>query len=336
MIRDAEVLDEGFVPNDLQHRDAELTHLESVLRPFADGAPGQSVIITGPTGAGKTVTAKYVIEQLTDAAPAVQSIHLNCWRSHTQFRAFYRILDELELATDIHRGSTPHDELISRLEAYDGNPVVVVLDEADQLDSTDIFYDLHSLPKFAQLIVANDRDQLFGRLNSRLQSRLQSGEHVTMSRYPPDELVSILSVRVRWGLETGAVSQDILERIADAAAGDARVALGMLRRAANYAVREHRDEITFEVLEAAMPDARAQIRQRNVDALNDHQRAVLDTVRAYGPLSPQEIYDHYEQQMDDPNQLRTVKSYLSKLTEYRLIDAEGSTRDRVYRPVQST
>lgn len=157
-----------------------------------------------------------------------------------------------------------------------------------------------------------------------------------MSRYPPDELVSILSVRVRWGLETGAVSQDILERIADAAAGDARVALGMLRRAANYAVREQRDEITFEVLEAAMPDARAQIRQRNVDALNDHQRAVLDTVRAYGPLSPQEIYDHYEQQMDDPNQLRTVKSYLSKLTEYRLIDAEGSTRDRVYRPVQST
>jgi len=240
------------------------------------------------------------------------------------------------LATDIHRGSTPHDELISRLEAYDGNPVVVVLDEADQLDSTDIFYDLHSLPKFAQLIVANDRDQLFGRLNSRLQSRLQSGEHITMSRYPPDELVSILSVRVRWGLETGAVSQDILERIADAAAGDARVALGMLRRAANYAVREQRDEITFEVLEAAMPDARAQIRQRNVDALNDHQRAVLDTVRAYGPLSPQEIYDHYEQQMDDPNQLRTVKSYLSKLTEYRLIDAEGSTRDRVYRPVQST
>ncbi|WP_416838736.1 Cdc6/Cdc18 family protein [Haloferax sp. DFSO52] len=335
MIRDAEVLDEGFVPNDLQHRDAELTHLESTLRPFADGAPGQSIIITGPTGAGKTVTSKYVTGQLTDAVPNIQTVHLNCWRSHTQFRAFYSILDELGLATDIHRGSTPHDELISRLEAYDGDPVVVILDEADQLDSTDIFYDLHSLPKFAQLIVANERDQLFGRLNSRLQSRLQSSEHVPMSRYTPEELVSILEVRVRWGFEEETVSPDVIERIADAAAGDARVALGMLRRAANYAIREGHDEITFDVLEAAMPDAREQIRQRNVDALNDHQRTVFDIIRAYGPLSPQDIYEHYEAKMSDPNQLRTVKSYLSKLTEYRLIEAEGSTRDRTYRAVQS-
>ena len=57
---------------------------------------------------------------------------------------------------------------------YDGGPVVVILDEADHLDSTDIFYNLHSLPTFAKLIVANERDHLFGRLNSRPQS----SEHV--------------------------------------------------------------------------------------------------------------------------------------------------------------
>ncbi|ELZ89990.1 AAA family ATPase [Haloferax sulfurifontis] len=84
-----------------------------------DGASGQSVIITGLTGAGKTVTAKYVRNQLTEAVPTVQAIHLNCWWSHTQFRALYLILDNFGLATDIHRGSTLHDELISRLEAYD-------------------------------------------------------------------------------------------------------------------------------------------------------------------------------------------------------------------------
>lgn len=47
---------------------------------------------------------------------------------------------------DIHRQSTPHDELIDRLQQCDGPRVVVILDKVDQLEDPDIIYDLHSLP----------------------------------------------------------------------------------------------------------------------------------------------------------------------------------------------
>ncbi len=54
MIRDARVLRAGFVPREVEHRDAEVNHLSSVLEPITNGEPADTAIVTGPSGAGKT------------------------------------------------------------------------------------------------------------------------------------------------------------------------------------------------------------------------------------------------------------------------------------------
>jgi len=51
----------------------------------------------------------------------------------TRFRTLYQILDDIGRTIDIHRQSTPHDELIDRLQQYNESRTVVILDEADQL-----------------------------------------------------------------------------------------------------------------------------------------------------------------------------------------------------------
>jgi len=53
-----------------------------------------------------------------------------------------------------------------------------------------------------------------------------------MNKYHDEQLYDILRARVRWGLEQDAVTDDQLYCIADAAAGDARLAIGILRTAA--------------------------------------------------------------------------------------------------------
>jgi len=330
MIRDARVLRAGFVPSEVEHRDSEVNHLSSVLEPIAHGEPADTALVTGPSGAGKTCITQYVTERLREEVLEVQATYVNCWRNYTRFRALYQILDELGKTVDIHRQSTPHDELVERLQQYDGDRAVVILDEVDQLEDPGIIYDLHTLPQLAVICIANEEEQFFSRLDDRLVSRLRSSEHVRMDKYDNEQLRDILAARVKRGLDHDVITDDQLYRIADAAAGDARLAIGILRSAASTADRESNDEITDEMLLDAASDARAQIKQKNIESLTPHQRTVYDIVRDRGPIGPSEIHECYTEEVDDPRTKRTIRSYLSKMTQYNLLKAEGTSRDREY------
>ncbi|SNR68476.1 Cdc6/Cdc18 family protein [Halorubrum vacuolatum] len=335
MIRDARVLRAGFVPREVEHRDAEINHLSSVLEPITNDEPADTAIVTGPSGAGKTCISKFVTEQLREEVLDVETTYVNCWRNYTRFRTLYQILDDLGASLDIHRQSTPHDELVDRLQQHDGPRTVVILDEVDQLEDPGLIYDLHSLPQFAIICIANKEEELFSRVDERLVSRLRSSEHVRMDKYHDEQLHDILRARAKWGLEEDVITDRQLYQIADAAAGDARLAIGILRTAAGKADRGNRTRIPNEVLVGAAEDARAQIKQRSLDSLTPHQRVVYAVVRDHGPLGPSTIHEHYIEKVDDPRTKRTVRTYLSKMVQYNLLEAEGTSRDREYSLVDS-
>ena len=335
MIRDARVLRAGFVPREVEHRDAEINHLSSVLEPITNDEPADTAIVTGPSGAGKTCISKFVTERLREEVLDVEATYVNCWRNHTRFRTLYQILDDLGASLDIHRQSTPHDELVNRLEQHDGPRTVVILDEADQLEDPSLIYDLHSLPQFAIICIANKEEEIYTRVDDRLVSRLRSSEHVRMGKYHDEQLFDILHARAKWGLEEDVITDRQLYRIADAAAGDARLAIGILRTAAGKADRENHERITDDILLGAAEDARVQIKQRSLDSLTPHQRVVYDIVREHEPIGPSGIYEHYAEEVDDPRTKRTVRTYLSKMEQYNLLEAEGTSRDREYSLVDS-
>ena len=336
MIRDARVLRAGFVPQEIEHRDAEVNHLSNVLEPITNGEPADTAIVTGPSGTGKTCISQFVTERLREEVLETETTYVNCWRNYTRFRTLYQILDDIGPTIDIHRQSTPHDELIDRLQQFDGPRTVIILDEVDQLEDPSLLYDLHSLPQFAIICIANDEEQLFSRVDDRLVSRLRSSEHVRMDKYHDEQLYDILHARAKWGLEQGVVTDDQLYRIADAAAGDARLAIGILRSAARTATRENNDRITDDSLLNAADDARAQIKQTNLESLTPHQQVVYKVVRDHGPLGPSAIYDRYTDDVDDPRTKRTVRTYLSKMAQYNLLEAAGTSRDRTYSLLEST
>ena len=335
MIRDARVLRAGFVPREVEHRAAEVSHLSSVLEPITHGEPADTAIVTGPSGAGKTCISKFVTERLREEVLDIETTYVNCWRNYTRFRTLYQILDDLGQTIDIHRQSTPHDELVDRLQQYDGPRTVIILDEVDQLEDPGILYDLHSLEQFALICIANKEEELFSRVDDRLVSRLRSSEHVRMDKYHDEQLYDILSARAKWGLDEDVITDAQLYQIADAAAGDARLAIGILRTAASTADRDDFECITDEMLLGAADDARAQIRQKSLDSLTPHQQVVYDVVRGHGPLGPSEIHEHYAEKVDDPRTKRTVRTYLSKMVQYNLLEAEGTSRDRKYSLVDS-
>ena len=260
---------------------------------------------------------------------------MNCWADYTRFKTLYRVLDGLDQTLDIHRQSTPTDALLDRLYKYDGPPYVVILDEVDQLADVDVLYDLYRGHNLSMVLITNREEDVFMQLGGRLQSRLQSAARIRFDRYSTDALVGILRDRVRWGLRDDAASDEILERIADAAAGDARVAIGILRRAAQHATEQGLETMTAKIVDDAVPETKAELTRKNIEKLNDDQRVLYEIISDHGEIDPSNLYEEYRKQADDPKTDRMVRYHLQKMQHYDLIVADGENRGRTYRVVDS-
>jgi orc1/cdc6 family replication initiation protein len=332
MITDARVLDPEFLPNDVVQRDAEINLLSSVLRPAVEGNPSDSAVLHGPSGTGKTCIAQYTLDKLHQSTLELNTQYVNCWEDHSHFSVLYRILDGLDKTLDIHRQSTPQEVLLDRLHDYDGPPYIIILDEADQLDTTDVLYELVRTRKLSMILIANDPDVMYTRFDDRLDSRLRTATRIEFDAYSIDALTAILEDRARWGLHPDAVTTEQLQWIADAAVGDARVAIGTLRQAAQRADRES-ETILDEHLEAAVPEAKAEIKQKNISRLTRDQRVLYNIITDTDSISMGDLYDQYSAEVENPKTKRMVRNYLQKLTHYNLIESIGEHRGRRYQPV---
>jgi len=332
VIVDGRVLREDFVPSEVVHRHDEVNLLSETLEPLlSDGRPDPSFLF-GPTGVGKTCIARYTLAQLREQEPAVRVAYVNCWQEYTRFRVLYRILEGVDRAVDVHR-STPKDELFERLSRTDDEPIVVILDEVDQLEETAALYDLHRLGHVSPVLIANREEELFASFDDRVRSRFHAGTRVRFDRYGTDELAAILAERAEKALEPGVVTDSQLRTVADAASGDARVGIGMLRSAARRAERQGLASITDDALEAAIPDARTAIRRKTVEGLIEHQRVLYDVIADAGEIEPGDLYEEYERRVDEPKTNRTLRNYLTKMVHYDLVEAVGKRRGRTYRLV---
>jgi Cdc6-like AAA superfamily ATPase len=79
MITNARVLQPEFIPGEVKHRDAEVSHLSDTLRPIADDGHPMSSFLYGPAGAGKTCIAKYTVQQLREELVTINHQYVNCW-----------------------------------------------------------------------------------------------------------------------------------------------------------------------------------------------------------------------------------------------------------------
>jgi Cdc6-like AAA superfamily ATPase len=153
-----------------------------------------------------------------------------------------------------------------------------------------------------------------------------------------DESAEELSVESGTAPDSSApavTSEDIdeLDSIApkrEAAGGDARVALGILRGAAQGAIQAGADAITDAHIETAVPHAKAEIKRKSVEKLTPDQRVLYDIISERSEIAPRDLYDAYREQAEDSKTERTVRNHLQKLEHYDLIEAVGEKRGRTY------
>jgi Cdc6-like AAA superfamily ATPase len=329
-IKDSDALEPKAVPSEVVRRNAALNTMAAAYDPLKWGEVPNDVRLFGPPGAGKTALARYWIEHELDDI-AIKTRYIDCVSNCSRWAILARALDEIQSTHDLHRTSTPVDVLTSRLHDWTERPFIVVLDEADQVAHTGVFDDFYSHPTISVVLISNDETQLVTGLDERVKSRIREAKRVPLHRYHRNELQDILATRTAEAFASSAVISDsLLKRITEAAAGDARAAIGALQKAARQARSEREDAISKTHVETAIDQIGADPRKPISEYPEDHQ-VLYHIVEEEGEIAWGDLYDRYADTVEDPVVKKTAGKYRDKLVYYDQIETKTVGRETVVR-----
>ncbi|WP_435186123.1 Cdc6/Cdc18 family protein [Halobellus sp. EA9] len=330
MIVRPRVFDDAWPPDELQHREGAVEALSRAFDPATAGREAQSAVVHGPRGVGKTALAWHVVRRLERHA-GVSVVLVGALGATTE-SILRRVIAAAPGHANPSRSATVQD-LRWKLRKQVDQPIVLVLDEAEGLSSTDALDHLLAVDRLSIVGIVRREDRWLGRLSGSVRRRIDVS--VGLDRYRVDELVAILRTRADRGLAGDPVTDRQLAYVADAVAGIARHGIQSLRAAAALAdEREHR-EIRDADIDDAFARARARIRNLNLRSLPVHHRLVYAVIREAGEITESELDARYADVADavyrgtglDPIDTRDRRMALRRLEAYDLIDRD----DRTYR-----
>lgn len=258
-------LQAGYTPEDVPHREEQISQLASILVPALRNEKPSNVFIYGKTGTGKTLISKYVTQEMQKRAQktdlSLNTYYFNCKmeKINTPYRLLARCLTEL--GEDIPPTGLPTDEVFKRffnaIEERKGI-FIIILDEIDAITNTDILYDLTRVntelknSKITLVGISNDLS-FTNDLDPRIKSSL-SEEELVFPPYNALQLRDILSQRALLAIQEELLDGSVIPKCAALAAqehGDARRALDLLRVACEIAERNGATKINEEHVDLA-------------------------------------------------------------------------------------
>ncbi|MGQ4890998.1 MAG: Cdc6/Cdc18 family protein [Candidatus Njordarchaeia archaeon] len=286
-----EVLTHDYVPEELPHREDEITKLAYILASALKGGKPSNVLMYGKTGTGKTAVARYVLKKLVERASSIglslSYAYVNCKYRKTNYRVLAKICEELG-CTGIPETGLPTDVVLDRLWKYVeklDRLVIVILDELDWLvrnSGDDTLYQLtrinNDLKRSKVSIIGITNDLKFREyLDSRVLSSL-SEETLVFKPYNSQQLYNILKMRAELAFKPGVVSEEALKLAAALAAqehGDARRAIDLLRVAGEIADRKGDTKLTTEHILISQKQVERDIIEAVIRKLPQQEQVVL-------------------------------------------------------------
>lgn len=244
----ADALSASYIPDEIIGRDEEIQRLRSILEPVKFGGLPDNVLIFGKPGVGKTATAKFTLNLISDHTLRV--VYINCNQFRTESGVIRRICKEIDPSKRVPECGIKleiyYKYLWEVLNEY-GGTCIVVLDEIDRLkkQARSVLNMLSRANSEDRVIngkvgvvgISND-SRFFTEIEADTRSSLLP-ENVIFPAYDAGKLQQILYAREPLAFVDGALDESVIPLCSALAAsehGDARKALDLLYTAGTIAV----------------------------------------------------------------------------------------------------
>ncbi len=268
LFKNKQILQSNYTPDDIPHRDEQISQVASILAPSLLGQKTSNLFIYGKTGSGKTLSIQHVANELSRRARnnILRVEYINC-KLKKVADTQYRILAEIvrKLGGSVPATGLPTDQVYLKfldiLESSNSKLLILILDEIDHAVkkiNDEFLYNLtrlnSELSKIQIIIVGISNDLRFlESIDQRVRSSL-SEEEIVFPPYNALQLQDILRKRAEIAFKQDIVSEGVIAKCAAYAArehGDARRALDLLRVAGEIAERNYHSIIRIEHIDQA-------------------------------------------------------------------------------------
>ena len=325
-----ESLSPRHVPKALPHRQKHLDMLRSLFSEFLERpreACQKVVQVYGPTGSGKTCTALRfglgLEEEARRRGIPLKFVHVNCKLGVDSTYALYQAVLQKVSPESLGRGYSP-SEMLRQIMFHlrkSGEYMLLIVDDVDYLvralrekrGEGGVVFDLTRLNEMhlgesqqVAGVIFTAKDASFRELLDPAEVSSLGSVILRLPPYTSEQLADILAERVEEAFRSGAVGDDVVEFVADLAAGkqynpgDCRFALDILLTAGMIADSEWAERVRLDHVRMAAAEWFDGISTEDLMELDEHEllvlRAVADALRlnekAY--VTVKEIWGYYE------------------------------------------
>lgn len=355
IFKNKKMFQSNYTPETIFHRDEQINQIANTIAPALKNEKPSNLFIYGKTGTGKTLTVKYVTNQLREISIQknlpLKIIYTNCKLkkiSDTEYRLIATLAREF--GKTIPSTGLPTDEVYSIFyETLDKTKqiIIIILDEIDQLvykTGDELLYNLtriNSELKNSQIsLIGISNDLTFtNNMDSRVKSSL-SEEEIIFPPYNAIQIQGILRQRVEQAFEKEVVEKGVIEKCSAYAArehGDARRALELLRVAGEIAERQNNLKVKLDHID----QSEEKIEKDKIEEIinlqpKQYQAIIYSILKMYNTkqttLFTGEIYELYQKLCSKINlkslTQRRVSDVISELDILGLIQAKTISKGR--------
>lgn len=258
-----------YFPSKIPHREEYINKIADILAPALRVENPSNLFVYGKTGTGKTLSVKYVMENMEEVAEK-EGVSLKCLYINCNMRKVadteYRLVAHLasQFGEDVPSTGLPTDEVYRIFyDTIDDEErvILLILDEIDKLiqkSGDSILYNLtrinNELERSELSLIGISNNLTFTEnLDSRVKSSLGE-EEILFPPYDAKQLKDILKERGKDAFYEDALGGGVISKCAAYAArehGDARRALNLLRVAGEIAERKNASKVGEEHVDMA-------------------------------------------------------------------------------------
>lgn len=322
LFRNSIGLDYDYQPKLVKYREAEMRQAAAAIRPLFQKRSGRNVFVFGPSGVGKTVAVRNLLQELEQETDDIVPFYINCWKNDTTFKMLLQMCNAINYRFTQNKRTEELFEIVKK--DVNKKAAVIVLDEVDKIDDIDFLYNIiEEIFNKSIVLITNHKDWVAD-LDTRIKSRLMA-EMLEFRPYNLTETRGVLQQRMEFVFASGVWEDAAFEAVVQKAFDmqDIRSGLYLMKEAASVAEERNSGKVTTADVAAAIKKLE-EFSIKKTEELEDEARFILNIIKKNSGRKIGEIYTAYKE-AGGQMVYKTFQRRVGKLEDDRFIATEKVT-----------